>query len=48
MLVADGFNTEEALLEKCKELRGTVPALEKIPDDNLITRCGRAIELLGA
>ena len=48
MLVADGFNTEEKLLDKCQELRGTVPALEKIPDDNLVTRCGRAIELLGA
>ena len=48
VLVADGYDTEEGLLEKCKELRGTVPALEKIPDDNLVTRCGRAIELLGA
>lgn len=48
VLVADGFNTEEKLLEKCQALRGEVPALEKIPDDNLVTRCSRAIELLGA
>lgn len=48
VLVGDGYNTAPKLLAKCKELADICPALEKIPADNLVTRCDRAIEVLGA
>jgi hypothetical protein len=48
LLVGAGYNTAPKLLAKCQELADICPALDKIPADNLVTRCDRAIEVLGA
>ena len=48
VLVGDGYYTAPKLLAKCREISGSCPALDKIPEDNLITRCERTIVVLGA